>query len=499
MLKNSLKLSNMIYKKINYATFINGLNTEIDENLLPIKYSINTFNFSFKNGALKDGLGIEKVGISYNSEDREQKKLLELPENLDVLGVWVFNRFTKDDNKYNNYLMLYCSDGKLYANFLRSSTTKFVPVSSLVLSSCPTILNYKLNGQDVIIIVNKEDGMYVWNSIDPPEHIENAPIINSMCLHYERLFVTTDGDKRTVWFSDDLDPTNWNVQLNEAGFIEINDERGVLNRVVSFNDYVYVFREFGISRITAFAEQSNFFVTQLYTSGGRIYPDSICICGDRILFLASDGLFVFNGSTATKISLNIDKLFENTYNDKSKAAYFNGCYYLACRLNFNDGNIVGCEDKDYDNNALIELDVKTGEYTIMRGVDIQSLTVIKELSEHTILVCYKDSGIVKLGQISKSGKVEDISTKKVWQSPKTDFGLPLKDKVLREVILTSESDCEIVVHCDNDSCSFKVKGNKNPQIVKVLKKGRYFSLDFISNSIDTNISNPQVVIGYSYD
>lgn len=499
MIKNTIKFKNIAYKKINYASFSNGINTEIDENLLPVKYSTNTYNFSFKNGALKDGLGIDRVSISYDSSNRELKKSLNLPEGLDVLGVWVFNRFTTGDNHYNNYLMLYCSDGRLYANFLASHIENFVPVTGLVLSACPTVLNYKLHGKDVIIIVTKEDGMFVWDSVNAPEKIEDAPIINSMCLHYERLFVTTDGDKRTVWFSDDLDPTNWNVQLNEAGFIEINDERGVLNKVISFNDYVYVFREFGITRITAFANQEDFSVTQLYTSGGRIYPDSICICGDKILFLASDGLFVFNGISTSKVNLNIDSMFDSVYNDNSRSAYFNGCYYLACNLKFNDDKKIGCENGEYKNNALIEIDVKNGEYNLMRGIDIQNMTVIKDITEHTLLVCYKEGESVKLGQISHSGKIIDIPTEKLWVSPKTDFNIPLKFKVLKEIILTSESNAEVIVYCDDEVSSFKITGSKKPQAIKVLKKGKYFSLDFKSDNSGVNISNPQVVVGYLYD
>ena len=86
------------------------------------------------------------------------------------------------------------------------------------------------------------------------------------------------------------------------------------------------------------------------------------------------------------------------------------------------GGVIGVsylwsyEKDDFTNNALIEIDVKSGEYTIMRGVDILNLTVIKDITEHTLLVCYKNNGSVNLGQISHSGKIEDVATKKIWVS-----------------------------------------------------------------------------------
>ena len=70
----------------------------------------------------------------------------------------------------------------------------------------------------------------------------------SMDIHYERLFVTTTNEKSKVLFSDDLDPTLWSIDLSEAGFIEMVDERGALNRVISFNDYLYIFRDYLAAR-----------------------------------------------------------------------------------------------------------------------------------------------------------------------------------------------------------------------------------------------------------
>ena len=55
------------YKKLNYVHFFNGINVDYDENILPITYSVNTYNFSFNSGALKTGLGIDylKLPTSY--------------------------------------------------------------------------------------------------------------------------------------------------------------------------------------------------------------------------------------------------------------------------------------------------------------------------------------------------------------------------------------------------------------------------------------------------
>lgn len=67
------------------------------------------------------------------------------------------------------------------------------------------------------------------------------------------------------------------------------DERGALNRVISYLNYVYVFRDYGISRITAFGAQTDFSVSNLFVSSGKIYPRSVALCGDSVIFLRRTG------------------------------------------------------------------------------------------------------------------------------------------------------------------------------------------------------------------
>ena len=176
-----------------------------------------------------------------------------------------------------------------------------------------------------------------------------------MCIHFERLFATANDYTRRVWFSDDLNPTNFNVSSEEGGYIDLIDDFGRSNKVISFNDYVYVFRDFNIARITAFAQQENFSVSQLDVGNSRIFADTVSICDNKVIYLAGDGLYSFNGSSASKINLGISNLFKGVDNQYAKAGYADGYYYLACRTDFKD-DIVGCENNEfYRNNTLIKL------------------------------------------------------------------------------------------------------------------------------------------------
>ena len=133
----------------------------------------------------------------------------------------------------------------------------FTEIPNVSLADAPESECYNFNGTDVIIFSKSGGGICIYDGVTATV-VNDAPIITSMCVHNERLFVTTGGVDNALWFSDDFDPTNWNVSLTEAGFIDMNDFRGDMKRVVSFGDYLYVFRTFGITRITAYSDQRLF-------------------------------------------------------------------------------------------------------------------------------------------------------------------------------------------------------------------------------------------------
>ena len=147
-----------------------------------------------------------------------------------------------------------------------------------------------------------------------------------MCVHYERIYATVSGEANSLWFSDDFNPVNWNASLTEGGFINFDDDGGRVIKAVSFLDHVYVFRDYGIVRLTAYGSQENYTVSKVYVSASRILPDTIACCGDRIIFLTDEGLFSFNGYTMTMIAKEITNLF---HRDRSAAK---GAYVRAITI-----------------------------------------------------------------------------------------------------------------------------------------------------------------------
>jgi len=461
---------------VDIPSFEGGVDRRSDPSILPQHIAQNVYNFEFVSGALKAGCGIEKIDG------------LDFPPN--VTAVWVFVKGCEPDTDIKRFYM--CADkvGDIWYNESRKNGGTFNRLEGVKVTSPPMAVNYRLYGDDVIIICSPSDDMIVWDGVNAPYFVPDSPRVTSMVIHYERMFVTSADRSESVRFSQDLDPTNWNESLTTGGFIEMLDERGRLLRVLSYLNYVYIFREYGISRLTAFADQQDFSVTNLFVSGGRICPGSIALCGDRVVFLASDGLYMFNGLSTQKI---LSGVFVTGVVDNSVACFHNGKYYFATNLDFGDGVRVGVENGEYLNNALVVIDMSDGRYGVTRGVDIRQL-VSAGSSEDNIFVVLADG---KVGNVtSQSGKCFGEILPKRWETGHSDFGRADRDKLLREININTRYDITVTVISDREEKNFFVRGKAGVTRLRINMIGRLMTVRYESSAEEAYISRPSMVVRY---
>ena len=64
--------------RVKLSDFSKGINTTVTENILPLNYAVNTYNFDFNSGALTEGLGLKELEIKNESTT----KVMNTPENV---------------------------------------------------------------------------------------------------------------------------------------------------------------------------------------------------------------------------------------------------------------------------------------------------------------------------------------------------------------------------------------------------------------------------------
>lgn len=494
----TLLKKNVTDYKITFSAFASGMTSEVDEGILSYKYAKRCYNYKVESGALKDGIGFEALTLPKSRDNSSDERTIVMEPGQKVEKMWLYTYFDQD-KKQADYKILYYNNGQIrWMNIYSISIYTGILASVIYNTSVPNAINYRLDGKDWIIFSSPTDGMWKYNVDYMAQRVEDGPSLVSMCLHYERLFaILEDGERHRLTFSANLDPTNFNASLNEGGFIDMQDDRGRLIKVVSFNDYVYVFREFGVARVSAYGDQTTFSVTQLFASSSKIYANSICVCGDIILLLTRDGLYSFNGSTTSKITLGVESLFEGIVNEDCASVYHNGKYYLALRLNFDDGEKIGCENyaDGYVNNAIIELDLKTGDISITRGVDVCSMLLVDDGEICKLLACFNGEHAKDIGQMTHDGKFFGTPLKKCWVSPKSNLGYPTQVKRIKEVFVKTKSPCEVKITTESTSKTFSLEGSNVTQRLRPNIFGEQVEVSFISESEDTDISCPYITLG----
>ncbi len=401
------------------ADFRAGINSKLHENLTALTSAKISYNFEHFGGSLKCGLPFGAVFGGDLASEAVLDRIL-VPENgFNGGAIFYFEKFNFNTANYENKLILLDSNlNAYYANLADAQPT--LTSLNLQFTSVPTAFNYRLMSEDVIIFCSETDNMVVWNGVDQPDEILDAPKILSCAVHNERLFATTAEDPNMLWFSDDLNPTNWSVGLNDAGYIQLADERGKILKVVSFGGYLYVFRERGISRLTANGLQSEFYLGHCYVSSGRIFEKTIAVCGDRIVFVASDGVYVFDGANTTRILENIDGLI--TVGGNCSSEFFNGKYYLSCKVNFNDASYADSQEQV---NCILEYDIHNGEHCLRRGLSAVGMVRVVNDNFNTLAVLLADRVVGHIGVSSPCVGA--------FKTGLYDFLEPSKKKTVRRV------------------------------------------------------------------
>lgn len=442
--------------KIKISDFSGGIRDDKSEQVKGLNYAVKLENFDVSDGSL---VKIQNLGAL---------KIADVLVDEAFAGgqIFYYHRFDFDKNADADNLIIFDANHKGY--YIPLTGEPSLNELNVTFTAPPVMLNYRLNGEDVAIMVSDTDNMVVWNGVTAPEIILDAPKIKSMDIHYERLFAVTGGtDDTELKFSDDLDPTNWSESLNDAGFINLVDERGKLLKVLSFNDYLYVFREHGITRVYAnTALQSSFYVNHLFVSGGRILGDTLALAGDRVLFLATDGFYLFDGAETRRVLENIFPKIHIT--GREVASFFNGKYYLACSLSENS----------VENDALLVVEMENLNVSVIKGFLPASLVNAKIDGESKLLILTSGTSLARVVEVSEKKKIDDpITLSGLFESPFYDAGDLGEEKTARRIRVKQAGKAEILVRVISDlGEEFAVKSDKTNLDERLLVSGTKFKL-----------------------
>ena len=316
--RNKLKTLSTSEKEFEYSLFDQTPTDESDDKQKTGSAKL-TYNLITEDGALKTGYGFSELKMPLSSTDLDNETAVEI-SGSEVKAIWKMKwyDFNNDVNCY--YLFYYNDEGYIcYDNMFNIRIATFEVPNNF--TTVPYALYYRTGEDDMLLFFGEGQDLLImsWAGLDT---VPNVPIIKSCCSHYGKLFAITASVDSQLVYTEDLDITAWTDEKTKT--LDFSDERGCLNKILSFNDYVYVFRDYGITQLSIYGSNEDFSISHMYLSDSYIYPNTIAQSGDNVYFLERNALKYFNGSSVREVELDCKNLISSCRQPNAYATCFEG-------------------------------------------------------------------------------------------------------------------------------------------------------------------------------
>lgn len=473
-------------KDFKFTLFGKPQNSEKDKRVLKMGEPSKCYNFITSDGTLKKGYGIKDFSMPLSEESLEEEFKVNVRGN-EVKTIWKLKWY--DRNRANNcYYLFYFNDQNLicYDNLFDERPATYVITNEF--TNTPYATYYRKDGQDAILLSGEGSNLMVVTGSEIAKS-ESAPRIINCTSHYGKLFAITADERGKLVYNEDSDVLAWNDQKTKD--LDFSDDRGDLNRIISFNDYLYIFRDFGITEISEYGNETEFAISHIYQSTAYIQPNSIAQAGGKIFFLEGSRIKEFNGNSVKDVEVECMSYLNGISQQHAFGVCLDGKYYLACRGDFSDDKKIGCEasESGYKNNMLIIYDVESKHVDILRGIDINEMVALTNKFKSKVAICFNNDHVGRLGEITKDGESFGEKLSGCWESGITDFSMPGKIKRIESFVVQSEGNCLIYISSEKESKVFEVKGSKDVQKINVNLLGKQFDVKIeVDQSENVNIS-----------
>lgn len=462
----------------------NGMTGKKDGNFLPFNVPELAVNLAFDDGAVRHTKGFEAYDpkVIFNPAIPKFEHV--------ITNVFQHNR-SSTSTVSNCILVVTTSDLEVY--MVRPG---LIHTPVLVGKTSADVIGASdfRQGEDDVCVLSSLSGLYMLKD-DKLTLIENAPGAVNLCTHNNRMYAIINSERGRIWFSDALDVTNWNVSATEGGYIDVPAEDGHVVNLVSRGDYLYVFTEFAVWRLSAYGDQREFSFQRVTSVAGRIAYNSVVTAGDYTYYKTDVGFYRFDGYSSTRIMSELDKVLGESAGVESACFTRDVLVYSILAKNTPElNNYAGEGGKTY---LMVRYCVTTGKSSISEGYPVRKVLGYRFSGDSALVTVHKRGKGVDteyyLGTECEAGTFFGEKIKKIYRTGFTDLGYPDKRKLLRSMTFTSKSDFTLKVNADGKEHEFKVYAGEGVK-TRIKVPFKRLSLEFETSEDEVEIVNPTAVI-----
>ena len=300
---------------------------------------------------------------------------------------------------------------------------------------------YFSSKDDTLIIIENENA--------PMQCSPNSNIKDFVDCNNVLYFITYDENYK-LFYTEKTQLFNISNDLSIYDSIDLDAKYGKVLKAVVFNEKIYVFQQYKITKI----EEKNLDCTTHHTCeiNCNIFDKSIQVFDDYIVFLNSRGIILFDGNDI-QIAYEIYILENNLI---SSVTYDNNYYFF-------DGKYL--REFDLFKNIISNFKVENliNFYTIKNVTEYKFLTVVN--NDNKYLIYY-------LNNTNKNNSLKYIKFNKlIFETNEL--------KTINSIKFTSKNKFNLKIKSDTSECSFFANFD-NFYIKNVGISGHFFEFEFLS-------------------
>lgn len=351
-----------------------------------------------------------------------QKKLNSVPlANSRITGLYPY--YTESGTKR---LVTVCNGKVYYWNAANSSFTQIhtglTADTDVLFESCANYL-VGFNGIDV---------PFKWDGSNPVSILTNAPAGGKMpVLHKEQLFIQHVGHPSQLWWSDPFAPETW-PDINYWSFNDGDGDSITCHK--PFLGELIIFKRRSIHNLRG-TTLDDFRSDMLNNRVGCVGPRAATVYGTTMYFVADDGLYAFNGVTATNITRpkipNFWKRINKQYIHKAVVEVWDGLIWVALP-----------EGDSAANNIILICDPEGQKFWPWRGISADCLAIF---NDGTTNYFYSGdsaaTGFIRQQDVGSDDDGTPIEAYYIGQAH--NQGTPDREKKAKKVFMETTKDWDI--------------------------------------------------------
>ena len=386
----------------------------------------------------------------------------------DILCIAPYEFFEESNQEHT--IRHFAITNNLILHELNTSSMKLVNLN-ISFASLPKVYY----NSEQLVLTDSKSTFIVIDKNNPPYFVTSYPDIHKWCTFLDNTYVLFNNKKYSVYSCTNNNIFELSPNITDYEEIQLNSEFGHIEDIFEFENYILIFQQYRISKLTKTNSIHKISTTNFLTS--QIYGKTIAKINDYVVFLSSSGLYIFDGNDTKQIFAEITK--DIAYGN-FEAVVFNNKYYLKSEF-----YISGAKE-----NVLFELDIEKNICSIFKfDSNIENLRVIKNSNDYLLcLTLVKDNQfkVVCLNNSKTNSLTKQITFNKIAFDTNNN-------KKLKSIQVLGSGEFYVSVSSENNECNFHSFGHLSANNIGL--QGQFFEFSitsdkaFIIDAISFEIEN----------